>query len=193
MESFYTLQGEGMHSGKAAWFIRLGGCDVGCHWCDVKESWPVDAHPILPVTAIVAEAAKQPARLAVITGGEPYMHNLEPLITELHRKGFEVNIETSGAYPVSGSADWICLSPKKFKAPLPDVYNDADELKIIVFNKTDLTWAEEHAARVTPQCTLLLQPEWSRQNKMLPLIIDYIKQHPQWRVSLQTHKFMEIP
>jgi len=193
MEAFYTIQGEGTHSGRAAYFIRLGGCDVGCVWCDVKESWPMDAHPLIEVQNIVADALRQPARLAVITGGEPLMHNLDELTNELQTVGFETNIETSGAYPLSGSWNWICLSPKKFKKPLPEIYKAANELKIIVFNKSDFKWAEEQAAFVGKDCKLLLQPEWSQADKMMPLIVEYVKNNPKWRVSLQTHKFMAIP
>lgn len=193
MESFYTIQGEGIHSGRAAYFIRLGGCDVGCVWCDVKESWPIDSHPKFTIENIVQEAKKHPARLAVITGGEPLMHNLDELTSELQNAGFETNIETSGAYPLSGQWNWICLSPKKFKKPLPEIYKAANELKVIVFNKSDFKWAEEQAAQVSANCSLLLQPEWSKQAAMTPLIIDYVKAHPKWRISLQTHKYMEIP
>jgi 7-carboxy-7-deazaguanine synthase len=193
MESFYTIQGAGVHSGRAAYFIRLGGCDVGCVWCDVKESWPVENHPQISVKQVVSDALKHPARLAVITGGEPLMHNLDELTSELQKAGFETNIETSGAYPLSGTWNWICLSPKKFKKPLPEIYQAANELKVIVYNKTDFKWAEEQAAHVFDKCALLLQPEWSKQDKMMPLIIDYVKEHPEWRISLQTHKFMQIP
>lgn len=193
MEAFYTIQGEGAHQGRAAYFIRLGGCDVGCHWCDVKESWEAEAHPKLSVDDIVTEAVQHPARLAVITGGEPLMHDLTELCDELHRHGFMINIETSGAYPLSGALDWICLSPKKFKAPLPEIYSYAHELKVIVYNRSDFAWAERFAERVTSECQLFLQPEWSVSEKMLPQIIDYVKEHPQWRISLQTHKFMQIP
>ncbi len=193
MEAFYTLQGEGYHSGKAAYFIRLGGCDVGCVWCDVKESWDVDAHPKVSIETIVEEALRYPARMAVVTGGEPLMHNLEQLTEALQASGFHTNIETSGAHPMSGRWDWVCFSPKKFKAPHPSVYAQANELKVIVYNKTDFEFAEQHAALVNEKCVLLLQPEWSRVQEMTPLIVDYVKQHPQWRVSLQTHKYMDIP
>ena len=193
MEAFYTVQGEGFHQGKAAYFIRLGGCDVGCVWCDVKESWDASMHPQLSVEKIVEEASKHPGRLAVITGGEPLMHDLGPLCGALHRAGFSINIETSGAHPLSGDLDWICLSPKKFKAPLPETYDKADELKIIVYNKSDFKWAEEFAARVRPDCQLYLQPEWSKADKVLPQIIDYVKENPRWRISLQVHKYMNIP
>ncbi len=193
MEAFYTLQGEGFHQGRAAYFIRLAGCDVGCHWCDVKDSWNADKHPKVALDAIVAEAARHPARLAVVTGGEPLMYDLTDLTAELRRAGFQTNIETSGAYPLSGAWDWVCLSPKKFKKPVDDVYERADELKIIVFNRNDFRWAEEQAARVRPDCQLLLQPEWGKSTEMLPLMIEYVKETPRWRVSLQTHKFMDIP
>lgn len=193
MEAFYTIQGEGAHQGKAAYFIRLGGCDVGCVWCDVKESWDAEQHPNVSVHEIVEEAARHPARLAVITGGEPLMHDLTELCDALHEKHFSINIETSGAHPLSGELDWVCLSPKKFKAPLPEIYERADELKIIIYNKSDFHWAESYAARMRPDCQLFLQPEWSKSEQMLPQIIDYVKKHPQWRISLQVHKYMNIP
>lgn len=193
MEAFYTLQGEGAHQGKAAYFIRLAGCDVGCHWCDVKESWDVEAHPRVAIEKILTEAAAQPARLAVITGGEPLMHNLSDLCQALKAEGFEINIETSGAYPLSGEIDWICLSPKKFRAPLPEIYPKVQELKIIVYNQSDFEWAEKYAALMPENCQLFLQPEWDKSAQMLPQIVEYVKANPQWRISLQTHKFMDIP
>jgi 7-carboxy-7-deazaguanine synthase len=193
MEAFYTIQGEGYHRGKAAYFIRLGGCDVGCHWCDVKESWDIDKHPHFVVDHIVEEASKYPGRLAVITGGEPLMHNLGELTETLQKAGFKTNIETSGAHALSGKWDWICLSPKKFKAPVPEILDKADELKIIIFNKSDFQWAEQFASQVRPDCKLYLQPEWGKSDEMLPLIVDYIKQNPKWEVSLQIHKYMNIP
>ncbi len=193
MEAFYTLQGEGLHAGRAAYFIRLGGCDVGCHWCDVKESWDGDAHPKTTVSQIVADAVLQPARLAVVTGGEPLMYDLTELTDALLYEQFETNIETSGVYPVTGSWDWICFSPKKFKPPHEGIYKAANELKVVIYNKSDFEFAEQHAALVSSDCVLALQPEWSKINEMLPLIIDYIKQNPQWRMSLQTHKYMQIP
>ena len=193
MEAFYTIQGEGAHQGRAAYFIRLGGCDVGCHWCDVKASWDATQHPLRPVTEIVQEAARHPARVAVITGGEPLMHDLTALCYELHRRHFAVHIETSGAHPLSGALDWICFSPKKFKAPLPEIYERADELKVIIYNKSDFQWAEQFTLSVRPDCTLFLQPEWSRTETVLPLMIDYVKTHPQWRIGLQTHKYLNIP
>jgi 7-carboxy-7-deazaguanine synthase len=193
MEDFYTIQGEGSYQGYAAYFIRLGGCDVGCVWCDVKESWPIDAHPKQTVDGLVSKVTGSGAPIAVVTGGEPAMHDLSFLTAGLKSKGVRAHIETSGAYPLTGTWDWICLSPKKFKAPDPSVYSDAHELKIIVFNKSDFAWAQQEAAKVSPACKLFLQPEWSREKEMLPLIIDYVKSHPQWRISLQVHKYMNIP
>ena len=193
MESFYTLQGEGYHQGKAAYFIRLGGCDVGCVWCDVKESWDATAHPQQSIADIVAGAAAFPGRLAVVTGGEPLMHDCTALTSGLHKAGFATNIETSGAWPLSGEWDWICLSPKKFKAPLPEILPKASELKVVIYNKTDFEWAEQWAARVSPDCKLFLQPEWSRSAAITPLIIEYIKLHPQWEFSLQLHKYIHVP
>ena len=193
MEAFYTLQGEGFHQGKAAYFIRLAGCDVGCHWCDVKESWDENLHPIVAVDKIVAEAKKHPARIAVITGGEPLIYPLEFITNTLHENGFLTHIETSGAHPLSGQWDWICLSPKKFKSPLPEILPVAHELKVIIFNKSDMEWAKSYAQQVNPQCHLYLQPEWSRAKEMLPMMIDYVKSHPKWRISLQVHKYLEIP
>ena len=193
MEAFYTIQGEGYHQGKAAYFIRLGGCDVGCVWCDVKESWDVNAHPLQEIKNIVEEAFNFPGRLAVITGGEPLLHDLTALTNELHTKGFYTNIETSGSSPLSGNWDWICLSPKKFKAPLSEILPQANELKVVIFNKHDFDWAEKYAALVSPSCKLYLQPEWDNAAEMTPLIIEYIKSHPQWELSLQIHKYINVP
>lgn len=193
MEAFYTLQGEGAHQGRAAYFIRLGGCDVGCVWCDVKDSWDVTKHPIITIDEIVAKAISYPGRLAVITGGEPLMHHLDALTNALHKAGFETNIETSGSSPLSGHWDWICLSPKKFKAPLDEVIVKAHELKVVVFNKHDFTWAEKYADLVNPNCKLYLQPEWDKAAEMTPLILEYIQANPQWRLSLQVHKYLNIP
>ena len=193
MEHFYTLQGEGFHQGKAAYFIRLGGCDVGCVWCDVKDSWDANKHPLLDVRSLRFEVEKTPAQIVVITGGEPLMHNLDELTKELHEAGLKTNIETSGAYPLSGAWDWICLSPKKFKAPLPQVIPFANELKVVVFNKSDFDWAEKYAALVSPTCKLYLQPEWDKAAEMTPLIIDYIKANPKWELSLQIHKYINVP
>jgi len=193
MESFYTIQGEGFHQGRAAYFIRLGGCDVGCVWCDVKDSWDAEKHPVFSVEEIVAEAAKYPGRMAVITGGEPLMHDCTELTQVLHQHGFENNIETSGSSPLSGDWDWICLSPKKFKAPLPEIMPLANELKVVVFNKSDFDWAEKHAAMVSPECKLYLQPEWDKAAIVTPMIIDYIKDNPKWELSLQIHKYINVP
>ena len=193
MEDFYTIQGEGFYQGHAAYFLRLGGCDVGCVWCDVKESWSVNAHPKMEVKELVKNAKSSGSEIAVITGGEPAMHNLEFLTDELHHAGLKVNIETSGAYPLTGTWDWVCLSPKKFKAPHPSVFENADELKIIIYNRSDFDWAEEHAAKVRSNCELFLQPEWSKAEEMIPIIINYVKANPKWKVSLQIHKYMNIP
>jgi 7-carboxy-7-deazaguanine synthase len=193
MEAFYTLQGEGFHQGRAAYFIRLGGCDVGCFWCDVKESWDATKHPQQNIAKIIDEAKKFPGRLAVITGGEPLMHNLDELTNLLQHAGFETNIETSGSHPLSGKWDWICLSPKKFKAPLPEILPVANELKVVVYNRSDFKWAEEYAAKVSANCKLYLQPEWSKWQEVTPLIIDYIKENPQWELSMQLHKYINVP
>lgn len=193
MEEFYTIQGEGYHTGKAAYFIRLGGCDVGCHWCDVKESWDAALHPLTSADEIIKNALKHPAKTVVITGGEPLLYNLDYLTAGLQKVGIKTFIETSGAYPLSGHWDWICLSPKKFKAPKLDVLQAAGELKVIIFNKSDFKWAEEHAERAGEGCKLYLQPEWSKSDEMIPLIIDYVKKNPKWEISLQTHKFLNIP
>jgi 7-carboxy-7-deazaguanine synthase len=193
MEEFYTIQGEGYNTGKAAYFIRLGGCDVGCHWCDVKESWDASIHPLTASDKIVEKANRYPAKTVVVTGGEPLIYNMEYLTRKLKENGIQTFIETSGAYPLSGEWDWICLSPKKFKSPRPDITPFANELKIIVFNKSDFQWAEDYAKLVSPTCKLYLQPEWSNAAKMTPLIIEYVMNNPKWEVSLQTHKFMNIP
>jgi 7-carboxy-7-deazaguanine synthase len=193
MEHFYTLQGEGLHTGKAAYFIRLGGCDVGCVWCDVKDSWDSSKHPLMSSDEITKIAAAQKGRIAVITGGEPAMYDLSALCNSLHAEGFRTHIETSGAYPIVGDLDWITLSPKKFKAPLDECLSMAHELKVVVFNQSDFGWAEQHTAKVSPSCLLYLQPEWSKREIITPLIIDYVKQHPQWQLSLQTHKYINIP
>ena len=193
MESFYTLQGEGLFTGQAAYFIRLGGCDVGCTWCDVKESWDASAHPVRTVESIVSEASLFPGRIVVVTGGEPLMHDLSALTAALREAGFRTHIETSGTHPFSGEWHHVCLSPKKFKAALPESFIKADELKVIVYNKHDLKWAEEQATQTRPVCLLYLQPEWTKREEMMPLITDHIKTHPRWRVSLQTHKYLNIP
>ncbi len=193
MESFYTLQGEGFHQGKAAYFIRLAGCDVGCVWCDVKESWDEDLYPSQTIEEIVSKAKNYPSRIAVITGGEPTLHNLEALTFRLKEEGFFIHIETSGSSQLTGTWDWICLSPKKFKPPLPGILKEADELKIIVFNLSDFQWAEKYEAKVSSVCKLYLQPEWSKSNLITPLIIDYIKKNPRWQLSLQIHKYINVP
>jgi 7-carboxy-7-deazaguanine synthase len=193
MEDFYTIQGEGVHQGRAAYFIRLGGCDVGCIWCDVKESWDANAHPQVSVDEMAKRAKASGTELVVVTGGEPAMYDLTELTNAIKKVNLQTNIETSGAYPLTGIWDWVCLSPKKFKIPDPSVYEKADELKVVVYNKSDLAWAEELSKKVSPECVLFLQPEWSKEKEMIPLIIDYVKQHPQWQVSLQIHKYMNIP
>lgn len=193
MEHFYTLQGEGRHSGRSAYFIRLAGCDVGCVWCDVKESWNVLPDQYMPIEAIVAAVAQTPTDFVVITGGEPTMHNLEALTSSLHQKGYQIAIETAGVHPLQGSVDWYCFSPKKFKAPIAEAYNLAQELKVVIAHPTDFDWAEQHAAKVSADCVLYLQTEWEKQERFLPLIIDYIKRNKRWKISLQTHKYMQIP
>ena len=193
MEQFLTLQGEGRFAGHAAYFIRLGGCDVGCVWCDVKESWDMDKHPRIAVEALVGHAAESGATIAVITGGEPLMHDLGLLTTELKKKNIRTHVETSGAHEVSGTWDWITFSPKKFKAPLNDTIVCANELKVVIYNKSDFEWAEKFATQVSNNCLLYMQPEWSRSAEMNPLIVEYIKSHPQWALSLQTHKYLDIP
>ena len=193
MEAFYTIQGEGHFSGNSAYFIRLGGCDVGCVWCDVKDSWNADKWPKQSIEQIVSEAKQYPTRLAVVTGGEPLMYDLLELTDALKANGLQTNVETSGAHPLSGDWNWICFSPKKFMKPREEFYQVADELKVVVYNKSDFKWAEEHAARVNPDCLLYLQPEWDKSETVLPEIIDYVKGNPQWKISLQTHKFMQIP
>ena len=193
MEHFYTIQGEGYHQGKAAYFIRLGGCDVGCVWCDVKDSWDVEKHPKLNVERLKLNVLETPAKLVVITGGEPLMYNLDALTNVLQQQGLQTNIETSGAHPLSGKWDWICLSPKKFKAPLPEILPLANELKIVVYNKSDFDWAEKYAALVNPNCKLYLQPEWDKATEVTPLLIAYIKANPKWQLSLQVHKYINVP
>ena len=205
METFYSLQGEGFHQGKAAYFIRLAGCDVGCFWCDIKESWDASGHPKKTIEEIFDEAKSITDKLLtnskpsfykpliVITGGEPLLYNLKELTDIFQKNDYNTHIETSGSSPLSGSWDWICLSPKKFKKPLPQVLAAADELKIIIYNKSDFKWAEENAAKVSVHCRLYLQPEWSKILEVSPLIIDYIKINPRWQLSLQIHKYINIP
>lgn len=192
MEAFYTIQGEGHHTGTAAYFIRTGGCDVGCHWCDVKESWDAEKHPPTNVGEIARRASGH-CDMVVVTGGEPLMYNMAPLTQKLKSEGLRIHIETSGAYPLTGTWDWICLSPKKRKLPTEEIYPQANELKAIIYNKSDFAFAEEHAAKVAPGCELYLQPEWSVREKMTPQIIDYVMNNPKWKVGLQTHKYLQIP
>jgi len=193
MEEFYSLQGEGTHTGKPAWFIRIGGCDVGCRWCDVKESWIADYHPLTPTDDIVAHAADCPAHAVVVTGGEPLNFNLDYLCSKLKDKQIKTYLETSGSEPLSGEWDWICLSPKTNAPPLKEIFELADELKVIIHNENDFAWAEANARLVRPSCRLLLQPEWSQYKTVIPKIVNYILQNPGWAVSLQSHKFMRIP
>lgn len=193
VQGFYTLQGEGFHQGKAAYFIRLGGCDVGCTWCDVKESWDAAVHPLKSVSEIVSAANAHPGRIAVVTGGEPLMHDCSLLTLQLHDAGFHTHIETSGAYPLSGEWDWICLSPKKFRKPMPEILSKAHELKVVVYHPSDLAWAEKYASLVTADCKLFLQPEWSRRDIVTPLITEYIQGNPGWEFSLQLHKYIHVP
>ena len=193
MEYFYTIQGEGFYSGRAAFFIRLAGCDVGCVWCDVKESWNHEAHPNLTIDFIIEEVLKSKTDFVVITGGEPAMYDLTSLINKLKDHKIETAIETSGCYELIGNIDWYCFSPKKFKKPTDEAYSKANELKVVISHPSDFVWAEEHATKVNLECKLYLQPEWSKQERFLPEIIEYVKLNQRWRISLQTHKFMNIP
>ncbi len=193
MEDFYTIQGEGFYTGVAAYFIRIGGCDVGCHWCDVKESWEAANHPVTSVEEMVANVKKSQAKIVVITGGEPLTWNMDFLTKRLKEEGFRIHIETSGAYPFSGTWDWVCLSPKKTKLPVEETYKKADELKIIIYNQHDFQFAEEQAQKVQKDCVLFLQAEWGKRDKMSPLIVDYVMNNPKWRISVQTHKYLDIP
>ena len=193
MEEFLTLQGEGAHTGSSAYFLRIGGCDVGCHWCDVKESWNAELHPVTPLEQMVQNAVASGSPTVVVTGGEPLMWNMGPLTDALHAAGLQVHLETSGAYPLTGTWDWICLSPKKTKAPRSEWYAVAHELKVIVFNNDDFRWAEVHAQEINQGAQRFLQPEWSKREKALPEIIAYIERNPTWRLSLQTHKYIGLP
>jgi organic radical activating enzyme len=192
MEEFYTIQGEGYFTGTASYFIRIGGCDVGCHWCDVKESWDAELHPPTNIDVIVENASKY-SKTIVVTGGEPLMWNMKPLTDALKSQGLQTHIETSGAYNLSGSWDWICLSPKKLKLPTKEVSQKAHELKVIMYNKSDFIFAEEQAEKVNKDCILYLQPEWSKCDKVVPEIVDYVMKNPKWKISLQTHKYLNIP
>ena len=193
MEQFYTIQGEGRYAGRAAYFIRLAGCDVGCVWCDVKESWDTKNHPLVSIASILEEIKKTPTNFVVITGGEPAMYDLSLLVNALHQSEYEVAIETSGCYELRGDIDWYCFSPKKFKKPIDEAYQKANELKIVIFHPSDFSWAEEHAAKINAECILYLQTEWSKKETILPLLIDYVKANPKWKISLQTHKYLDIP
>lgn len=193
MEEFYTIQGEGSFQGHAAYFIRLAGCDVGCVWCDVKDSWDAKLHPQVSVQEMARHAGESGSQIAVVTGGEPALYDLSGLTAALKQTGLRTHLESSGAYPLTGQWDWVCFSPKKFKAPHPSFPHLAHELKVVVYNKSDFEWAEEFAARVSSECRLYLQPEWSREKEMLPFIINYVKEHPEWSISLQVHKYMNIP
>jgi organic radical activating enzyme len=193
MEHFFTLQGEGFHSGRAAYFIRLAGCDVGCVWCDVKESWTISPEQYLTIDQLLEALSNVAADFVVITGGEPTMHDLTELTSVLKKNGFEIAIETAGVHPLKGHIDWYCFSPKKFKAPIDEAYSKANELKIVIAHPSDFEWAETHAQKVGPNCKLYLQTEWEKQDRLLPLIIDYIKRNKKWKISLQSHKYMQIP
>jgi len=193
MEEFYTIQGEGFHSGRAAYFIRIAGCDVGCVWCDVKESWNAGDHEYRSVQSLLEKIQETKSDFCVITGGEPCMYDLNELTSSLKQNGIEVALETSGCYDLKGQIDWYCFSPKKFKPPVSDAYSRANELKVIISHPSDFEWAEQHALKVNEDCKLYLQPEWSKQERFLTSIIDYVKENPKWNISLQTHKFMNIP
>ena len=193
MEHFFTIQGEGTYSGRAAYFIRIAGCDVGCVWCDVKESWDKDQHTTMTIKEIIEKVTESKTDFVVITGGEPAMYDLRPLVDQLKSLGITIAIETSGCYPLQGDVDWYCFSPKKFKAPCDEAYLRANELKVIISHPSDLEWANKHAEKVLDNCHLFLQPEWSKTQKLLPLIISYVKGNLKWKISLQTHKYMNIP
>ncbi|WP_300190129.1 7-carboxy-7-deazaguanine synthase QueE [uncultured Alistipes sp.] len=193
VEDFYTIQGEGYHTGKAAYFIRLGGCDVGCRWCDAKYTWNPRLYPPVEVATIVARATACAAQAVVVTGGEPLLYPLGVLTSELHARGLELFLETSGSHPFSGEFDWVCLSPKRQQPPLEEAYARADELKVIVERAEDFAWAEQNAARVRPECRLYVQPEWSVSEQVMPLLVEYVKANPRWNISIQAHKYMHIP
>lgn len=193
MESFYTIQGEGFHQGRAAYFIRLAGCDVGCVWCDVKESWEAGSHPEVDINELVQRAVNTPAEVVVITGGEPLMYNLTALTQALRANKKRTHVETSGAYPLSGDWDWICFSPKKFKAPREEFFAKAHELKVVIYHKSDFAWAEELSRKMNPNARLFLQPEWSKSTAIISSVVDFVKENPRWEISLQIHKFMNVP
>ncbi len=192
MEDFYSIQGEGHYQGHAAYFVRLGGCDVGCVWCDVKESWDAGLHPVTTVEEILARIKTSTTEIVIVTGGEPVMYDLTHLTKRLQAGNFRTHLETSGVYPLTGDWDWVCFSPKKFKAPHPSIYEAASELKVVIYNQSDFEWAEKHAAMVNTDCELFLQPEWSREKEMVPKITEYIKTNPHWKISLQIHKYMNV-
>ena len=192
MEIFYSIQGEGFHSGMPAIFVRLGGCDVGCVWCDVKESWNEDDHPFLSIPEILDQVEKFNCKNIIVTGGEPLMYDMSSLTSSLTEYGYKLHLETSGVYPLTGQWDWVCFSPKKFKKPHDSIFELSDELKPIIFNRSDFKFAEEHRIGLKPGCYLCLQPEWSKADALMPQIIDYVKEHPEWRISLQTHKYLNI-
>jgi organic radical activating enzyme len=193
MEAFYTIQGEGYHTGKAAFFIRIAGCDVGCHWCDVKESWPLEGHPEYTVLELVEMASSYPSRLVIITGGEPFLYDMTELTDGLRKAGFQVHVETAGVHPLSGNWDWICLSPKKFVPARDEYYNNAHEIKVIVYNKSDFEWLKTFSSKINSSSRHYLQPEWSKKDKMMPEIVEFVKTNPSWEISLQTHKYLQIP
>ena len=193
MEEFYTIQGEGKYSGRAAYFIRLAGCDVGCVWCDVKDSWSQEDHPLVPIEKVISNVLVTKTDFVVITGGEPALYDLSTLTNKLHEHNIEIAIETSGCYELMGAIDWYCFFTKKFKAPCIDAYAKADEIKVVIAHPSDFDWAEKHANKLEKNAELYLQPEWSKRERFLPLIIEYVKQNPRWKISLQTHKFMQIP
>jgi len=193
MEDFYTIQGEGFHTGKPAWFARIGGCDVGCSWCDVKESWNAETWPLTETDDIIRRIEGCPSKSVVVTGGEPLMYNLGYLCENLKKRGFTIYLETSGSHPLTGSWDWICLSPKKFSPPLDEIYQKADEYKVIIQSRGDFDWAEKNTDRLRDDCRLYLQPEWSKAESIMEYIVAYVKAHPKWNISLQTHKYMRIP
>ncbi len=193
MELFYSIQGEGYHTGKPAAFVRIGGCDVGCHWCDVKEAWDASLHPLTETEEIIRQVSAWPSDSLVITGGEPLNYNLDTLCRGLKQKGMKIFLETCGAYPLTGRYDWICLSPKRNMKPRKDMLHMTDELKVIIHKPADIAWAEENADHVKEKCRLYMQPEWSRYNEILPELVAYVKNNPKWTISLQAHKFMNIP
>ncbi|MDD4820084.1 MAG: 7-carboxy-7-deazaguanine synthase QueE [Flavobacteriales bacterium] len=192
MERFYTLQGEGCHSGRAAYFIRTAGCPVRCPWCDVKDSWNAVSHQEFSVNEIVNNIPEV-VKTVIITGGEPLIWDMDLLTSLLHQKGLKVHLETSGAVALSGKWDWICVSPKRAKEPLDEMIATADELKVVICGEEDFIWAEKHAKKTKNTCALLLQPEWDNRETVMPMITKYVMEHPQWRASLQTHKYMNIP